>query len=763
MNGSRLFRGNDHVAALFGQESSVDPQQDDLMKKMLGISHYATELLDTIDRVKNSSIKQSIKKSKQFKSFAAAVKEFEKETTPFKTRVAGINTVTRMLDRAITEVVGKGEELRKLYASNTGDDRKIWYEPVVDVDFPLECNGQRAPQEFKDWLGRDDDGVSDKRVYCNLPTDTFAKIGAVMNRVSRDAGDAANTAGSIVRASEVPVFSVGTTLANGFKVFIVSGAFVGVGKTSSAAVYGDDDSFSVMSSLYCLMRNMFSGIGPVLSITKMTVHCARNIVAGLTRMIGYRTIRLWQAEYRIDDSWTEKIAKFIESTNSQHWLNIALVPAVAAGVCWLVGTGAFISALSALAAPIRTWMAAGTARTITQAVFQFLEKRVPGNQLKKCAVWLFTALQAIIDIILGVWVGVSFAATIPGAVTVAEWIAASTGADVIIGNVVNATWAFNSTQTVTAGMARDILNVTIGDRARHASEMIFSAVDANHDTIMGTLSAAAASTASVTASLGLIWTFVQNSGIGSVHWPYNEEDLILIRGSTVTSPLTSSSPLPFNGTLTPSVDKMDSMELTKEEEGTLEKMRVEAQRSFNEAAFHKHSLWDMVWNKPKKSEAQQEAGEGDMDGVVEDAGDDDEFHSADESEDEDSADTVDPQNNASVPISTNSTDDNQAKTTFNGSAPGADPSSLNNSETLFANSTLNGSLTDPSLEGSGAEVLPNSDWANIFNLLGRAAMEYGFRRAIPPGIPLRDTLATLAASTTMSAFDSGGRREEQEP
>ncbi len=734
------------------------------MKKILGIGHYVTELLDTIDRVKNSNIKQRIKQSKQFKSFAAAVKKLEKESTPFKTQKAAINTVTTMLDHVITSVKEKGEALRKLYASETGDNRRIWYEPVVDVNFPLECNGQRAPQEFKDWLDKENDGVSDKRVYCNLPTDGFAKIGAVMNRVSQDAGDAANTAGSIVRTSEVPVFSAGTTLANGFKVFIVSGAFVGVGKTSSAAVYGDEDSFSILSSLYRLMRNMFTGIGPVLSITRMTVHCARNIVAGLTRMIGYRTIRFWQTAYRIDDSWTEKIAKFIESTNSQHWLNIALVPAVAASVCWLVGTGAFISALSALAAPIGALMTAGTVRTITQAVFQFLEKRVPGDQLKKCAVWLFTALQAIIDIILGVWVSGSFVATIPGAVTVADWIAASTGADVIIHNAVNATWTFNSTQTVTAGMARELLNVTIGDRARYASEMIFSAVDANCDTIMGTLSAAAASTASVTASLGLIWTFVQNSGLGSVHWPYNEEDLILIRNSTVTSPLATSSPLTFNGTLPPSTDQMDSRELTKEEEGTLEKMRADAQRSFNETAFHNRTLWDMVWNKPKKREVQKEADGDDKDGVVEDADDDDEYHSADEEPNGyESADAVDPTTTASVPTSTNSTDDSlnnsralAANATLNGSVPGAEPPSLNNSGTLFANSTLNGSLTDPSLEGSGAEVPPNSDvstvpWAKFVNWVGHAMANYAFRRVIPAGTPLGGTIASAASTVLINA------------
>jgi hypothetical protein len=243
---SRLFRGGNQIAALLG---GAEPQSDRRAITASRINAVVNGLVPYLSAVQRSVDHLSEKDAKRFKTnqvftdFQKALDSFTTETDKVVGNVNVILTddefdaVAAVIQKRIGSLVIRGDAVMDACNKLTGKNEIATYAPAPSLEFPIVCNNQKAPSEIIEWLDTEDKDTIDKRVLCDIDKSAIARIQSVMNWVGVDstkvraAGDATKTS----------AFRVGLKLDNGYKVYKISGSFVGIARDISENIMAPVD------------------------------------------------------------------------------------------------------------------------------------------------------------------------------------------------------------------------------------------------------------------------------------------------------------------------------------------------------------------------------------------------------------------------------------------------------------------------------------------------------------------------------------------
>lgn len=106
--------------------------------------------------------------------------------------------------------------------------------PSLKGYITLTCNGKEMPLDVREWMNKTDDNLVEKTIFCEIPT-ALAKIMSM-------AGDYLLGVDNLIDVTKSNrIFKVGQKLNKTFKVYVVSGSFVGVARKKEKE---DDDAYA---------------------------------------------------------------------------------------------------------------------------------------------------------------------------------------------------------------------------------------------------------------------------------------------------------------------------------------------------------------------------------------------------------------------------------------------------------------------------------------------------------------------------------------
>lgn len=109
------------------------------------------------------------------------------------------------------------------------------FRPRLTGHVELTCGGHEMPNSLRSWLSNPNDNLVEKTVFCRIPSamaGVMASVGDMAAKVWAPGGLATKMAGRLIDPGADRMFRAGQELANGFRVYVVTGPFVAVARQS---------------------------------------------------------------------------------------------------------------------------------------------------------------------------------------------------------------------------------------------------------------------------------------------------------------------------------------------------------------------------------------------------------------------------------------------------------------------------------------------------------------------------------------------------